>query len=72
MQLINLIEKYTDKKAIIEYLPSFPEDMESTYADIDKAKNILHWKPATSLEEGIQNTVNWMYDNWEWVKEIKL
>ncbi len=32
--------------------------MESTYADIDKAKNILHWKPATSLEEGIQNTVN--------------
>ena len=71
MQLIHLIEKHTGKKADLEFLPSLPEDMKSTCADITKAINDLGWKPATNLEQGIRKTVNWMIENWGWVKEIK-
>lgn len=72
LQLINYIEKHTGKKADLEFFPSFPEDMESTCANIEKAANILDWKPTVGLEEGIQKTVNWMQNNWQWVKEIKV
>ena len=72
MQLIHLIEKYTDKKADFQFLPSLPEDMKSTCADITKAINDLGWKPATNLEQGVRKTVNWMIENWEWVKKVKV
>lgn len=72
MKLINLIEKYTGRKADLEFLPSFPEDMKSTCADISKAANILGWKPVTNLEQGIQETVSWMKKNWTWLKEIRV
>jgi nucleoside-diphosphate-sugar epimerase len=29
------------------------------YANIEKAKNLLQWEPATSLDEGLQKTINW-------------
>ena len=72
MQLIHQIEKYTGKKADLEFMPSLPEDMKSIRADITKAVNDLGWKPDTNLEQGIRKTVNWMIQNWEWAKEIKV
>lgn len=72
IQLIQLIEKYTGKKAKLVFLPSLPEDMESTCADIGKAFDNLGWKPALNLEQGVEKTVNWMRENWEWIKEIKI
>lgn len=72
MQLISLIEKYTGKTAELEFSPSFPEDMESTCADIYKAEKILGWKPAVSLEKGIEKTVKWMMENWDWIKYLNI
>ncbi len=72
IQLIQLIEKYVGEKAEIELLPALPEDMESTCADISKAYDNLRWKPAFNLELGIVKTVNWMRENWEWIKEIRI
>lgn len=72
MQLISFIEKYTGKTAELEFSPSFPEDMESTCADIYKAEKILGWKPAVSLEKGIEKTVKWMMENWDWIKYLNI
>lgn len=69
---INLIEKYTGKKAKFEYKEFHKADMRATWADINKAKNLLDWQPRIDLGEGIKKTVEWAKDNWSWVKDIKL
>ena len=69
---INLIEKYTGKKAKFEYKEFHKADMKATWADIYKAKKLLGWQPRVSLEKGIKETVEWTKDNWSWVKDIKL
>jgi len=56
---IATIEKILDKKALIEELPEQPGDVPITYANIDKAKNLLGYEPKTSIEEGMQNFINW-------------
>jgi nucleoside-diphosphate-sugar epimerase len=71
-EAIELIEKYTGKKAQFKYKEFHKADMKATWADIEKAKNLLDWQPQVSLEEGIKRTVEWTKDNWEWIKNIKL
>jgi nucleoside-diphosphate-sugar epimerase len=46
--------------------------MKSTWADINKAKNLLYWQPQVGLQEGIKRTVQWMQANWDWIKNIKV
>lgn len=70
--IIKLIEDLLEKKAKIKYLPRHPADVTATWANIDKAKNILSWNPKINIEEGIRKTVNWFEENWEWVKEMKV
>ena len=40
-------------------LPYRSDEMMYSVANIEKAKNILGWKPKTSLEEGIGNMIRW-------------
>jgi nucleoside-diphosphate-sugar epimerase len=70
--MISLIESSLHKKAKIRYLPRHPADVSATWADINKAKNLLSWSPKINIEDGIQKTVNWFEENWEWVKEINI
>jgi UDP-glucuronate 4-epimerase len=72
MEMISLIEKYTGKKARLEFKESQKADMKKTWADIEKAKKLLNWEPAVNFEEGIKRTVKWTIDNWEWVQKISL
>ncbi len=55
IEMVRTIEKAMGKKAIIEYLPMQPGDVDATYADITKAKNLIGYKPSISFEEGIKN-----------------
>ena len=70
--IIKLIEDILGKKAKIRYLPRHPADVTATWADINKAKELLSWSPKINIEDGIQNTVNWFEENWEWIKEINI
>lgn len=69
-QAIQLIEKYTGKEAIIAYRDFHKADILATWADINKAQTLLNWNPEISLDQGIQRTVLWMKDNWDWVKDL--
>ena len=69
---IELIEEYTGKEARIEYKEFHKADVMATWADIDKANRLLGWSPEVDLAEGIRLTVNWMEDNWEWIKLLNL
>lgn len=71
-EAIELIEKCTGKKARFKYKEFHKADMKITWADINKAKNLLNWQPKVSLEEGIKRTVDWTKDNWDWVQKINI
>ena len=56
---IEIIESAIGKKAIIEYHPLQPGDVEATFADIQSLQKLTNFKPATSIEEGIPKFVEW-------------
>ena len=62
-KMIETIERAIEKKAVIEKLPMQPGDVDRTYADISKAKELIGYNPKTSFEEGIKNFVNWYKEN---------
>ena len=70
--IIDTIEGYLGKKAIIEKRPFHKADMKETWADISKAKKILNWQPEVDVDEGLRLTVDWHLENKEWLKDIKL
>ncbi|MBI2146653.1 SDR family NAD(P)-dependent oxidoreductase [Candidatus Woesearchaeota archaeon] len=56
---IQCIEKATGKKAIQHNLPLQPGDVLATVADIEKTKQVLGWSPQISIEQGVQEFVEW-------------
>lgn len=58
-QMIETIEEVIGKKAIIERLPMQPGDVDRTYADISKAKELIGYNPKTSFKQGIKKFVEW-------------
>lgn len=64
-QMIVTIEQAVGKKAIIDRRPMQPGDVDRTYADITKAKQLIGYAPKTTFKEGIQSFVNWYLKNKE-------
>ncbi|OHB59551.1 MAG: epimerase [Planctomycetes bacterium RBG_13_46_10] len=58
--LIAEIEKALGKKAVKEYLPPQPGDVERTYADVTKAAKDLDYNPSTTIQTGIAKFVAWL------------
>ena len=58
--LLILIEELTEQKIQREYLPMQPGDVKTTYAEIEKAKRLLNYKPATPVREGISKYIGWL------------
>ena len=71
MDAIQLIEKFTGKKAEIRYLPRHPADVPATWADISRASELLGWKPETRFEDGVKKLVDWYKENRGWAKDIE-
>jgi UDP-glucuronate 4-epimerase len=58
--LVAGLEKALGKKAVKEYLPAQPGDVERTYADITKAARDLGYNPKTTIEQGLAKFVEWL------------
>ena len=71
MDVIRMVEKQIGREAIIEYQARHAADVLATWADITKAKRMLGWQPQTSLTQGVENLVNWYYENQGWAREIE-
>ena len=44
--------------------------MPDTLPDIQKANQLLKWKPEIDLDEGISRTINWHIENREFANSI--
>ncbi|MCD6464243.1 NAD-dependent epimerase/dehydratase family protein [Candidatus Woesearchaeota archaeon] len=69
-EVIRLIEAYTGKKAIKNYLPLQPGDIEKTWADLTKSKKLLSYAPKVSIEEGLKRFVTWFKENKAWLLKL--
>ncbi len=69
-EIIGTIEEEVDKTAIIERKPFHKADMMETWADIEKAKRLLDWRPEVGLVEGLKETVKWHSENRALLDEI--
>lgn len=58
-ELIALIERALDTKAVIDHQPMQPGDVPCTYADISKARELLAYNPTTKIADGIPKFVEW-------------
>ena len=75
ISLITIIEKLESllgKTARIENKPFHKADIDSTWADISKANQQLNWRPATGLDEGLEQCVRWYRDQLPWSAEISI
>jgi len=59
IELLALMEKALDRKAITRFYPEQPGDMPITYADITRSRRILGYDPKSPIEEGIRQFAAW-------------
>ncbi len=57
--LVSLLEKATGIKAIVEYLPMQPGDVQATFADITTINEYSGFRPQTDLQTGLHRFVEW-------------
>jgi UDP-glucuronate 4-epimerase len=70
--IIEKLESLIGKRAKIDYKPFHIADLMETWADIEKAKNLLGWEPKVSLDEGLEKSVSWYMQNREWLREVQV
>ena len=63
MEYVFALEEVLGKKAIIEYLPMQPGDVEATFADTSLLESYIGFKPKTNIKNGIKKFIEW-YKNY--------
>ena len=62
MDYIEALEHELGRTAAKEFLPMQPGDVPDTYADVDQLMHDVHYKPETTVQEGIRRFVTWYRD----------
>jgi UDP-glucuronate 4-epimerase len=57
--MVSHLEDLLGKKAVKDYLPMQPGEVEETYADIAKSQKALNFQPAMPFQKGLQQFVDW-------------
>jgi len=63
IELVNCIYETLNKKPDLVFEPMQPGDVDITYSDISKAKQILNYNPSTELKTGIASFVKWYLES---------
>lgn len=62
MRFIQVLEQSLQRKADIQFKPMQNGDVKETYADIEASRRDFGFEPATGIDEGIPNFVDWYKD----------
>ena len=63
VEMIDVIGQVVGVNPTIEQLPMQPGDVDQTFADISKAKELLGYDPDWSFERGIAAAIEWYKEN---------
>jgi UDP-glucuronate 4-epimerase len=69
-ELIRRLEDLTGKKARVERRPAHPADMLANWADVEKAEELLGWRPEVSLDQGLAKLAEWYESERSWANQI--
>lgn len=58
-EMIDIIGQAVGVEPKIKQFPMQPGDVDRTFADVSKAKELIGYEPKTSFKEGIENFVKW-------------
>ncbi|MGL5950943.1 MAG: GDP-mannose 4,6-dehydratase, partial [Cetobacterium sp.] len=61
-EMVETIEDVLGKKAELNMLPMQPGDVERTYADLTKIKNLVGYAPKNTFKQGIEKFVKWYFE----------
>ena len=59
MRVVELLEKATGRKALVDPQPMQPGDVKDTFADISAIERDHGFRPKTALDEGIPRFIDW-------------
>jgi UDP-glucuronate 4-epimerase len=59
MHFVEAIEDELGRKAVKEFLPMQPGDVQSTFADVSDLTRDTGYQPATNVREGVKNFIHW-------------
>ena len=59
IELAAMIKEITGSQSALEFYPLPPDDPKRRCPDIQRAKNLLKWRPTVNLREGLEETINW-------------
>lgn len=63
LELAQKILRLTNSNSELHFLPALSDDPQRRCPDISKAKDVLEWKPETSLDKGLELTIDWFLNN---------
>jgi UDP-glucose 4-epimerase len=58
-ELIKRMEEMVGRKADIKYIEEQKGDVRDTWADVSKARDILHWVPKANIISGLKRFIEW-------------
>ena len=70
IDLANLVMKVAGKKAPVVYRELPEDDPKLRCPDITLAKEIIHWEPKVSLDEGLKKTIDWFRQKLSIAEEV--
>ncbi|MCC6457203.1 MAG: NAD-dependent epimerase/dehydratase family protein [Caldilineaceae bacterium] len=70
LDAIHLIEEIVGRKAVLEFETRHAADTPASWADNNKARNLLHWQPRSVFAHGVEESVNWYMAHRAWAQEI--
>ena len=59
LDLVQAVARACGREATVTYQPIPNDDPKQRCPDITRARELLNWSPAVSLQEGLQRTVSW-------------
>ncbi len=69
-QLVDMVAAIAGKKIGKQYDPSKPQGVRGRNSDNSRLREVLHWEPQVSLEEGLERTYGWICE--ELIREGRL
>lgn len=69
-ELVHMLEKASGNKAILDKQPPQPGDVQITYADISKAREVIGYNPTFDMKSGIKEFIRWYSENKQFLKEL--
>jgi UDP-glucose 4-epimerase len=55
LELVRIMEELLGRTIDVQYLPPRQGDIEESYFDVTKARQVLNWQPTITIRDGIRS-----------------